>query len=92
MAQEERQRTSVFRLQRLKPVVATRNIVLEQERRGSGNHGQCDKQRRGKHIGNGQRKGQHQLVHHACGEHDGQEHANGGKREAITAPEICFAP
>ena len=32
MTQEECQRMSIFRLQRLKPVVAARNIVLEQER------------------------------------------------------------
>ena len=80
MTQEECQRTSVFRLQRLEPVVAARNIVLEQERRSSGNHGQRDKQRRGKHVGNGQREGQHQLVHHARSKHDGQEYANGSKR------------
>ena len=80
VAQEELKRTAIGIAQVLKPARLGRLHVLEHVRGDRGHKRKGHKQRRGKHISDGERKRHEQLTHETRGENRRQKHAYRGER------------
>ena len=80
MTQEKLERAAIGIAQVLKPARPGGLHVLEHVRGDRGHKREGHKQRRRKHIGDGECKGHKQLAHKTRGENRRQEHAHRGKR------------